>query len=134
MPRLRAILTGAAAWLCLLGVPHAAAQTETQPVVLESAICTSIQDRAPVAAVDTVDAAIGQVYCWTRIGSASGQSVVHAWIHGGTTRARVELAIGSDDWRTYSSKLILPAWTGEWEVKVLTQDGAVLASIPFYVR
>ena len=133
MPKSRIIRTSAFVVPLALAL-LAAAQTETQPSVLESAICAGIEEHAPVAATDTVAADVGQIYCWTRIGAATGQTVVHAWMHGGTTRARVELTIGSDDWRTYSSKRILPEWTGDWEVKVLTQDGAVLASIPFYVR
>jgi hypothetical protein len=120
--------------LCLGLALDAGAQTDAQPSVLESAICTGIEDRMPVGSADTLAADSGQIYCWTRIGAAAGQNIVHAWIHGGTTRARVEMPIGGDNWRVFSSKRILPEWTGAWEVKVLTQDGAVLASIPFFVR
>lgn len=133
MPRIRARF---ALWFSLVAIPMlwVAAQSDPAPAVLESAICLSVQERTASAAVDTLDAGTEQVFCWTRIGGAAGQTITHAWMHGGTTRARVELAVGSDDWRTYSSKRILPSWTGDWEVKVLTPDGAVLASIPFYVR
>jgi hypothetical protein len=72
-------------------------------------------------------------YCFTQIAGASGKTIIHAWIHEGTTRARVELKIGSPMWRTYSSKQLLPGWTGDWQVKILTADGAVLQTIDFRV-
>ena len=61
-------------------------------------------------------------------------TVTHVWYHEGKTMARVDLNIGSADWRTWSSKRILPSWTGSWEVKVLDADGMVLASAGFVVE
>lgn len=128
--------SGLLALFFLIGAASILAQDPVAegPSVLESAICHGIEDRLPVAEADTFEADVDRIFCWTRISGAAGANVVHAWIHDGVTRARVELAIGSEDWRTYSSKRILPAWTGDWEVKVLTHDGAVLATLPFHVR
>ena len=78
---------------------------------------------------------VEQVYCLTRIrGLESPTTVTHAWYHEGQAKARVELKIGSSDWRTWSSKRILPAWTGSWEVKVLDATGKVLATFGFAVE
>lgn len=119
------------------------AQQETDPAGAEeatsniriaaSAICLSVEEHEPVAAADTFAVQDERLYCWTRVEKGKGETIIHAWIHEGTTRARVELPIGSDSWRTYSSKELLPAWTGNWEVKVLTGGGAVLETIPFVV-
>ncbi|MCP4572388.1 MAG: DUF2914 domain-containing protein [bacterium] len=71
----------------------------------------------------------------TRVwGLAGDTSVTHAWYHEGETKARVDLPVFGGHWRTWSSKLILPAWTGAWEVKVLDADGSVLASASFEIR
>ena len=60
--------------------------------------------------------------------------MTHAWYHEGETRARVDLPVGSLSWRTWSSKRILPSWTGRWEVKVLDAEGTVLGAAAFEIR
>jgi hypothetical protein len=76
-----------------------------------------------------------QVYCLTRVhGMSPPTSVTHAWYHEGRTMARVDLAIGSENWRTWSFKTYQPAWTGTWEVKVLDTDGMVLGAAEFEVK
>jgi hypothetical protein len=77
----------------------------------------------------------GQIYCLTRILNLNdGSGVTHVWYYEGKTMARVELPVGSGAWRTWSSKRILPAWKGPWEVKVLDANGMVLASAGFTVE
>jgi hypothetical protein len=34
--------------------------------------------------------------------------------------------VGGDRWRVWTSKTLLPDWTGTWTVKVLNEDGSVL--------
>jgi hypothetical protein len=78
---------------------------------------------------------VDEVWCLTRIeGLAAPTTVTHAWYQEGETRARVDLPVGSANWRTWSSKRILPAWTGRWEVKVLDADGTVLGSAAFEIQ
>jgi hypothetical protein len=48
--------------------------------------------------------------------------------------ARVSLRVAGPNWRTWSSKTILPEWTGEWRVDVVGPDGTVLRSVDFTVR
>ena len=86
-------------------------------------------------AADGFSAEEGRVFCLTRIQNLETPATVsHVWYHEGKTMARVELTVGSPDWRTWSSKRILPAWTGSWEVKVLDANGMVLASAGFTVN
>ena len=47
--------------------------------------------------------------------------------------ARVSLPVRSAKWRTYSSKKIVPEWTGEWEVQVVDSAGIELAKAKFRV-
>jgi hypothetical protein len=123
--------------LAVILVPPAAANQDEEATgisVADGAICLSVEDHQAVAAADSFSADVGQLACWTRIVNGADQEIVHAWIHEGTTRARVELSIGSDSWRTYSTKQILSGWTGDWEVKIMTPEGVVLHSIPFRVN
>jgi hypothetical protein len=77
----------------------------------------------------------GKVFCFTRVhGMSPPTSVTHAWYYEGKTMARVDLTVGSENWRTWSSKSYLPAWTGSWEVKVLDPDGMVLGTAGFEVK
>jgi hypothetical protein len=101
--------------------------------VQDMAVCLRVEDRQPVGQAESFPADVGQLSCFSRIVGGEGSTVVHAWIHEGTTRARVELEVGSDSWRTWSTKTILPSWTGSWEVKIMTPDGQVLGSVPFTV-
>jgi hypothetical protein len=102
--------------------------------VAESAICTQVEDRVPVGAAETFPATVDRLFCFTDLRGAAGTTVSHVWIHEGTTRARVDLEVRGDRWRTWSSKQILPEWTGSWEVKVLTAEGAVLHTLSFTVE
>ena len=76
-----------------------------------------------------------RIYCLTRIhGMSPPTSVTHVWYYEGKTMARVELSVGSENWRTWSFKTYKPEWTGFWEVKVLDGDGLVLGSAGFEVK
>jgi hypothetical protein len=91
--------------------------------------------RSVTGAGNTFAADGGQVYCLTRVhGLRPPATVTHAWYFEGKTMARVDLTIGSENWRTWSSKSYQPGWTGNWEVKVLDADGMVLGSAGFEVK
>jgi hypothetical protein len=42
--------------------------------------------------------------------------------------------VKSVSWRTHSSKTILPEYTGEWKVEVMSKDGELLKQIYFAVH
>jgi hypothetical protein len=91
--------------------------------------------KAPVDTGSVFAADVGKVFCYTRVvGCADTTQVVHAWYHEGQNMAKVPLNVRSASWRTFSSKNIMPAWTGRWEVKVLDGNGAVLAARAFEIR
>ncbi len=86
-------------------------------------------------AADGFSAEEGRVFCLTRVRNmVAPATMTHVWYYEGKTMARVELNVGSSNWRTWSAKRILPAWTGNWEVKVLDASGMVLASAGFTIK
>ena len=111
------------------------AQDDTGLAVEEIQICSAVEGRLP-AGVDTAfSAAIERVYCFTRIKNTGENSgVVHVWYYKDSEMARIDLAVRAASWRTWSSKRILPSWTGEWRVDVLSPDGNVLASKSFEIK
>jgi len=115
------------------------AEVESQSVleVAEIILAESydLVNKAPVGAAVTFSADLGQVICFTRIkGAKEPAEITHVWYYDGKTMAKVPLHIGSSNWRTYSSKKLLPSWTGQWEVRILDESGAVLATAEFTVQ
>ncbi len=122
--------------MVLVLLPIAAfAQEGSALSVEEMTFCTAVQDRAP-AGIDTAFAStVENVYCFTKLAGAAGEtSVSHVWYFGDNEIARIELSVGGSPWRTWSSKKILPEWQGSWRVDVLSAAGDVLRSESFVVR
>lgn len=129
------------AGLLALAAPLAVAQDaapEGEPVITVDLGFGAGIDRETRALVDestVFPAGTDRVYCRMHItGAVAPTTVTHAWYRDGKTMAEVELNVGSANWRTWSSKRLLPEWTGFWEVKVLDQTGKVLASSSFEVK
>lgn len=134
----------AAAWLVArpgplsaqaAGDTTAAAPSSGDTVAVAGAVLTTgIQDHMPVDTLSSFPSDVGRVYLWTRITGASDSSIVaHVWYRGDTEEARVQLPVLSPDWRTYSTKLIDPSWTGPWHVDVVNANGEVLRTVSFEV-
>lgn len=115
--------------------PAAGAEADSVSVDLVFGTDVDREIRGIVGAGELFAPDVERVFCLTRVeGLADDTTITHAWYHEGVTRARVDLPVRSSNWRTWSSKLILPGWTGVWEVKVLDSGGTVLASASFEIR
>lgn len=98
-------------------------------------ICTDVQNREPIGIDSTFSAAVGSLYCFTRIeGAADTTSVTHVWYFGEKKMSEITLAVKSPSWRTQSNKKILPNWTGKWNVVVLSERGDPLTQISFNIK
>jgi len=103
--------------------------------VSEATIATGIDHLVPIGISETFPATVGTLYAFTKIEGSEGETqVLHRWIHGGKVRAEIPLSVRSKSWRTFSSKVILPEWKGDWKVEILTEDGSLLFSLPFIVE
>lgn len=119
------------ALLLVVSVPASAAGLK----VTEGVITTQVADRAPVDAVEVSPASVGKLFCFTRItGATEDTTVTHLWYRGEEEMARIELPVRAGDWRTWSSKRILPSWRGEWRVEVRDASGDLLQTIPFTLQ
>lgn len=98
----------------------------------EGLITTAVVNREPVDAIQNYPSTVDHLYCFTRVtGAAQGEVVTHLWRYEGREMARVDLLIGGESWRTWSSKTFHSEWKGSWQVDILGEDGVLLMSIPF---
>jgi len=103
--------------------------------VINIVVCTSVEDRQPVGADSAFSPDVGQLYCFTKLTSRSYTSTVsHVWFYGDMQMAKVDLPINAQTWRTWSSKKILPEWTGDWRVEVQDSSGNVISNTAFIVK
>ncbi len=111
------------------------AQEEAGLRVDEMVFCTAVQDRAPSGADTAFASIVENVYCFVKVGGAPDTtSITHVWYFGDREMGRVELAVKSVAWRTWSSKKIAPEWQGTWRVDVLSPAGDVLKSGEFAIK
>lgn len=116
---------------CLLVCSFASAEVR----VVDAVITTAIEKQMPVDAIKVYPADYGKLFCFSRIvGADKDTRVTHVWYYQDDELARVELSVGSADWRTYSSKRFLPQWAGQWRVAILAEDGHELLSVPFVLE
>lgn len=91
-----------------------------------SILTSSIENREPVddlANLVTSDGTDNQrVYFFTQVKQLEGDQIIHRWFFGDKEMATVTLNIGSNNWRTYSSKRLLPSWLGDWRIEVWHGD------------
>jgi len=103
--------------------------------VSQAVVCQEIVDRMPVGSGDVIPVGTERVFCFTRIDGAQGETeITHNWYYKGALKASVVLPVRTSEWRTWSSKTLLPEWTGDWMVEVLSKDGAPLESLIFFVQ
>ena len=105
-----------------------------QITVRDAIMATEIADRLPHGVGVQFDATVGEVYAFTRIVGAEGDTRVrHKWYFNDQLMADIPLSVRSNNWRTWSSKKVLPEWSGDWRVEVVSEDGSVIEILRFSV-
>lgn len=122
--------------VCLTGLLVFAPGAMAQDInVAEAVVCQDVVDRLPVGSGDVIPAGTERVFCYTRIEGAQAETeITHNWYYQGNLKASVVLPVRNANWRTWSSKTLLPEWKGEWMVEVLSKDGTPLESIIFFIQ
>jgi len=114
-----------AAALC--GVANATAGEVTRAV-----FTTGIENREPVSTIDSVDSStLRSISFFTELQDMSGQTVTHQWTHQDKVMFEKTFEVKADRWRVWTSKTLIPAWSGTWTVNVLDKDRTLLASKSF---
>lgn len=95
---------------------------------------TAIENREIIGTDSTFTPTVENLFCFTKVtGAQDTTEIFHVWFYDGEEKARTPLTIKSSSWRTWSSKAILPSWTGPWRVAIEDQNGNVLAEKSFRI-
>ena len=91
-----------------------------------------IDDREPVLRVDSIDSSsYTSISFFTELNDLSGHSITHQWTHNDKVMFEKTFEVRAERWRVWTSKTLIPSWTGSWTVNVLDDDRTVLASNSF---
>ncbi len=86
-----------------------------------------IDNREPVIMVDSISAdSYSSISFFTELNGMTGETVTHQWRFEDKVMFEKSFEVGGDRWRVWTSKTLLPDWTGTWTVEVLNEDGSVL--------
>jgi len=100
--------------------------------VVRAIFTTAIVDREPIDTLETFSTDTNRIFFFTDLRGLGGQIVTHRWEHNGQVMAEITFRVGSGTrWRVYSSKNLLPEWTGTWEVVINNANGEALHTNTF---
>lgn len=103
--------------------------------VEEAAVGTGVEDRILQGASFSFKSDVGKVYFHTTLKGNFGETEVqHVWKHEGEEVAKVTLKVKGPTWRTWSSKTIPEAATGNWTVAVVDGAGNSLKEVAFTIE
>jgi len=130
--RMRLPLTLFALFLLLVATTPEGAAAQDQ-ISVELVTASAVENREPVGVSETFTSQVGKVYAWMRVTGAANDAIQVVWTYGSLT-FNVPLEIGGSPWRTWSSKIILPQWTGEWTVEVQDAQGNTIVTTTFTIE
>ncbi len=91
-----------------------------------------IKDREPVQNVDSIDSGThNSISFFTELHELSGHNVIHQWTYNNEVMFEKTFEVKAPRWRVWTSKTLVPSWTGSWTVNVLDEDRSVLHSHSF---
>ena len=100
--------------------------------VSRAVFTTAIDNREPVSTIERVDSSeLRSISFFTELQDMSGQIVTHQWTHHDKVMFEKTFEVKADRWRVWTSKTLIPAWSGIWTVNVLDNNRELLASKSF---
>ncbi|MDH5354533.1 MAG: DUF2914 domain-containing protein [Gammaproteobacteria bacterium] len=116
----------------LFAIAFGVASSAIAGEVSRAMFTTSIQDREPVIAVDSINSSsFSSITFFTELNDLEGHNITHQWSYDGKVMFEKSFEVNGARWRVWTSKTLLPEWTGSWTVNVLDDDRTVLTSKTF---
>lgn len=110
----------------LLSLPATGAVFAADPTVARGVFTSEVSDREPVDDLRAIDTKTGKLNFFTELLNFEGTTVIHRWSYNGQVMAAIPFKVNGPRWRVYSSKIVIPEWTGTWEVSVVGAGGATV--------
>lgn len=102
--------------------------------VKRAQLTLAIVQREPIDSVLTLSLSTQkQLFFFTQIFQKKDQVIYHRWMLNNKLMAQIKLNIGSNQWRTYSSKTFNRQMLGHWQVDVVDDNDQILKSVEFDV-
>ncbi|MFQ5994659.1 MAG: DUF2914 domain-containing protein [Acidiferrobacterales bacterium] len=95
--------------------------------VARAVVTTGIEQREPIDKISSLATDNTRVYYFTDVRDLAGRTVTHRWEYNGEIMAEIQFDIGGERWRVFSSKTLMPSWSGDWKVSVVDADGNPLS-------
>ena len=130
MARISHHTRAALCWLLLFTISTFAAQAAAIEVS-RAQFTSAIEQREPVDEIGQLGIDHGRIYFFSEIHNGQGHTITHRWLYQGKVMAEITFDIKGPRWRVWSSKNLLPFWTGTWTVQVVDGDGRVLTEKTF---
>ncbi|MGH8415434.1 MAG: DUF2914 domain-containing protein [Gammaproteobacteria bacterium] len=111
--------------------PAATAAAAATASLGQAQFTTAVNNREPADDISTLDDSHNQVFFFSVLKGAAGQTITHRWVFDGKTMAEVKFEPKANHWRVWSNKTLLPSQTGTWTVDVVDGNGNVLGSKTF---
>lgn len=93
-------------------------------------ISQAVEGNEPIGTIDDIHFDrnnIATVYAYSDVNGLKDQTLYYKWSLDGKNIAMVRVKVGSNRWRSYSSKFIKPDMRGQWKVELQNQAGKNLA-------
>ena len=91
-----------------------------------------VDNREPVIQVNSIDSSsYTAISFFTELTDLTGHNVTHQWTFNDQVMFEKTFEVKGPRWRVWTSKTLIPSWTGSWTVNVLDDDRSVLASESF---
>ena len=91
-----------------------------------------VDNREPVIQIDSIDSgSYTSISFFTELTELTGHNVTHQWTFDDKVMFEKTFEVKGPRWRVWTSKTLIPSWTGMWTVNVLDDDRSVLTSKTF---
>ncbi|WP_029408336.1 DUF2914 domain-containing protein [Thiomicrorhabdus sp. Milos-T2] len=100
--------------------------------VKQAVLSENIENREPISPLSNrVPKYIRKLAFFTEIENANGQTIYHRWRTNNQILATIALPIGSNKFKTWSTKKLSSAWLGQWYIEVLDSNKNVIYRLSF---
>ena len=99
--------------------------------VARAVFTSDVQGREPTDTITSLSNDKNKIYFFSDLRGLGGQVVTHRWEYQGRNMGDVKFNVGGPRWRVWSSKTLLPQWTGEWRVSIIDGAGNTVGEASF---